>query len=248
MEKHRSEQMKRELKPGALLAPLPVVMVSCADNRKNRPNIITAAWTGIVNTAPPMVSLSLKPERYSHDLIATSGEFVINLVSADLLTACDFCGVRSGRDYDKFEHCRLTPNPAAKLERAPAIAQSPLTLSCKVRSSEFLGTHTLFIAEILAIEVAENLLNEKGAIELQRADLVSYMHGSYYELGKALGFFGYSVASPAVLARRLTRSASGKKRTTAKKKSTSGNSKSATRNNRRRRQKRKPEDKKKQHP
>lgn len=209
---------KIELKPGTLLAPLPVVMVSMADPTKQAAdraddaatgaeqsggNIITLAWNGVVNSDPPMLSISIRPERHSHDLVADGGEFVVNLVTEQLLKVCDFCGVRSGRDMDKFAVCGLTPVPAAGLESAPAIAESPITLSCRLTGRQLLGSHEMFLAEIVALEVADELLNDEGAIEFQRAGLVSYMHGSYYQLGDILGFFGYSVARPEVLKRRM---------------------------------------------
>ena len=212
---------KIELKPGTLLAPLPVVMASMADPAKQAAdkaddtktgveqsggNIITLAWNGIVNSDPPMLSISIRPERHSHALVADGGEFVVNLVTEQLLKVCDFCGVRSGRDMDKFATCGLTPVPAAGLKSAPAIAESPITLSCRLTSRELLGSHEMFLAEIVALEVADELVNDEGAIEFQRAGLISYMHGSYYQLGDILGFFGYSVARPEVLKRRLKES------------------------------------------
>lgn len=193
---------KRSISPGTLLSPTPVVMVSCAHEGR-RPNIITLAWVGTVCSDPPMLSISVRPGRYSHDMILGSGQFVVNLVGRSLLRACDLCGVRSGRDIDKFEACGLTAVPAEGLDVAPAIAQSPLTLSCRVRSHQALGSHTLFLADIVAVQADDGLFDQGGRMDLLKADLVAYSHGQYSALGETLGFFGYSVARPEVLARRL---------------------------------------------
>lgn len=190
------------LSPGTLLTPTPVVMVSCA-REGIKPNIITIAWTGTVNSDPPMVSISVRPHRYSHDIIRDSGEFVVNLVSRKLLKATDLCGVRSGSEVDKFELCGLQAMNAGSLLHAPAIAQSPAWLGCKVRNELQLGSHTMFVGEIVSVGVQEELMDNDGKIDLARADLVAYCHGEYTGLKKAEGFFGYSVARPEVLERRL---------------------------------------------
>lgn len=193
---------KRYLKPSTLLAPVPVVLVSCQTG-KSRPNLLTVAWAGTICSDPPMVSISVRPSRYSYDLIRQSGEFVINLVNEPLLKAADFCGVRSGRDIDKFEVCQLEPVPAQGLRFAPAVGQSPLTLSCRVQQFIPLGSHDCILAEVVAVEANSELFDPSDRLALERAGLVAYSHGHYYALGHTLGFFGYSVASPDVLARRL---------------------------------------------
>jgi flavin reductase (DIM6/NTAB) family NADH-FMN oxidoreductase RutF len=187
---------------GTLLAPTPVVMVSCAGPGKAA-NIITLAWAGTVCSEPPMLSISVRPARYSHDIIAETGEFVVNLVSRDLLKACDFCGVKSGRDMDKFGACSLTPEAVPVLEFAPAIAQSPLYLACRVAKRLDLGTHTMFLADIIEVYAASRLMEGAGKLDLHKAGLVAYSHGDYTALSEPIGFFGFSVASPAVLKRRM---------------------------------------------
>lgn len=189
------------IKPGTLLAPVPAVMVSC-QRPGEKPNIITVAWAGTVCSDPPMCSISVRKERYSYDIIRETGEFVINLCGQDQLKAMDYCGVRSGRNEDKFSACGLT---AASVDGliAPAIAQCPLHLGCKVESFVPLGSHDLFIGRITALGVSKALMDESGRIDFGKAQLVAYNHGVYYALGQALGFFGYSVAAPDVLARRM---------------------------------------------
>ena len=183
---------KQTWQGGNMLYPLPAVMVSCA-NAAGEKDIVTVAWAGTVCTNPPMLSISLRPERYSYHLIRESGEFVVNLVTSRLQRACDWCGVRSGRDYDKWAECRLTAAPAAKLERAPAIEESPVNRACRVREVLELGSHHLFLADVLAVQVEESLLDEGGKLDLARANLTAYSHGEYFELGRRLGTFGYSV-------------------------------------------------------
>lgn len=190
------------LKPGTLLSPTAVVLVSCADEQ-GKPNLITLAWVGTVNTHPPMLSISVRKERYSHGLILDSGEFVVNLVSREMAERVDFCGVKSGRDVDKLAHCGFIPLPADGMTQAPAIAQSPAYLACKVHSSQDLGSHTLIIGQVVGMGVRDDLLDDSGKICFDRADLVAYSHGEYSGLGKPFGFFGYSVARPEVLKRRL---------------------------------------------
>ena len=178
---------KQVWRGGNMLYPLPAVMVSCASAAGEK-NIVTVAWAGTVCTNPPMLSISLRPERHSYGLIRESGEFVVNLVTRRL-----WCGVRSGRDYDKWAECGLTPAPAAKLELAPAIAESPVSIECRVRDVLELGSHHLFLADVAAVQVEEPLLDERGRLDLGRAGLVAYSHGEYLELGRRLGSFGYSV-------------------------------------------------------
>ena len=192
----------RTIKPGTLLSPTAVVMVSCADTN-SRPNIITVAWTGTVNSDPPMLSVSIRPERHSHNIIRDSGEFVVNLVSRPLLRACDLCGVRSGRDHDKFALCGLNPVPAEGLPLAPAIAQCPVYLACKVKENLSLGSHTLFLGEIVGMGVEEGLMDKSGRIDFGKAELIAYCHGEYRGLGAPEGFFGYSIARPEVIKRRM---------------------------------------------
>ncbi len=200
MIEHREQDMDRVLfPPTVLLYPLPVVMVSCAgihpENDSERPNIITIAWTGTVCSDPPMLSISVRKSRHSHPLILSTGEFVVNLVGEDLAKNCDYCGVRSGAEEDKFSVCGLTAIPASGLRYAPAVAESPLYLSCVLRQTVELGSHDMFIAEIVSVSVDRRLLNAQGKVCLDRAGLISYVHGDYYSLGGMLGFFGYSVAS-----------------------------------------------------
>lgn len=192
----------KSLSPGALLCPVPAVMVSCAAEG-GKPNIITIAWTGTVCSQPPMLSISVRKERFSHGILTQSGEFVVNLVGERQLRAADFCGVKSGRDTDKFAACGLTPVSVPEMKAAPAIAECPLYLACKTEHMLELGSHDLFIARIVGMGVREELMDTAGRIDLQKARLVSYNHGVYQALGKALGFFGYSVAAPDVLARRM---------------------------------------------
>lgn len=177
---------------GNMLYPVPAVMVSTAD-RAGRSNIITVAWTGTVCSNPPMVSISVMPRRFSHALLCDSREFVINLTSRKLQYACDWCGVRSGADVDKWQEMKLTPEPAATLSYAPLIAESPVNLECKVTKIGKLGSHDLFLAEITAVQVDDALLDTSGKLDLARADLTAYSHGEYYALGEKLGTFGYSV-------------------------------------------------------
>ena len=175
-----------------MLYPLPAVMVSCKD-RENRPNIITVAWTGTVCTDPPMVYISLRKSRYSYELIKDSGEFVINLVTYDLARAADYCGVRSGRDVDKFEQMHLHLSPSKTIDTC-GIAESPVCIECRVRQILPLGTHDMFLAEVAAVGINEEYLDETGRFQLNDAGLIAYSHGEYYRLGEYIGKFGYSVA------------------------------------------------------
>ena len=182
--------MKKQRAPGALLAPVPVVLISCGTVEK--PNVFTVAWAGTVCTHPPMISISVRPGRFSYPLIKESGEFVLNLPSASMARAVDLCGVKSGREVDKFALCGLTAVPAAGVS-APAVEECPVRFSCKVKSVTPLGTHDLFLAEIVSIEADEALFEENGRLALEKADLLAYSHGEYYTLGKKVGSFGFSV-------------------------------------------------------
>jgi flavin reductase (DIM6/NTAB) family NADH-FMN oxidoreductase RutF len=178
-------------KPGTMLNPVPVVMVTCAE-KGQRPNIITIAWAGTVCSEPPMLSISIRPERYSHDIIKRTGEFVVNVPSVREIRAADTCGVVSGRDVDKFEKTGLTPAPASKVG-PPIIQECPLALECRVRKTVELGTHTMFVAEIVAVQVSESLMTAGGRLALEKAGLAAFAHGGYYALGRKLGYYGFSV-------------------------------------------------------
>ena len=185
-------KQKEVWRPGNMLYPLPAVMVSCA-RAGEKPNIITVAWAGTVCSSPAMVSISVRPERYSHDIIEESGEFVINLVTEKLIRSCDWCGVKSGRDVDKFESCRLTARRAEKLTSAPVIEESPVNIECRVTQKIPLGSHDLFLAEVMSVDIDPSYMDEKGRFELNRSGLITYSHGEYYTLGRKVGSFGYSV-------------------------------------------------------
>ena len=178
-------------KAGNMLYPLPAVMVSLTDKTGNS-NIITLAWAGTICTNPPMLSVSIRPERYSYDIIKETGEFVVNLTTKELTYATDYCGVKSGRDVDKFKEMKLTKLDSEKI-KAVAIAESPVNIECKVREIMELGSHSLFIADVVNLRVDGKLLDEKGRFNLAKSELIAYSHGRYYELGKELGSFGYSV-------------------------------------------------------
>lgn len=178
-------------KPGNFLYPVPAVMVSCMDQEK-KPNIITIAWTGTVCSDPPMVSISVRKSRYSYQLIKESGEFVINLTTRKLAKAADFCGVRSGRELDKFESCGLHPQKSSVIE-CPLIAESPVNIECRLKQVIELGSHDLFLAEVVAVDVDSAYIDEKGSFHMDEVDLIAYSHGSYQALGQVLGTFGYSV-------------------------------------------------------
>ena len=194
----------RTFDPCTLLSPVPAVMVSCRlPEETARPNIITIAWAGTVNSDPPMVSVSVRKERLSHSIIKASGEFVVNLVDEPRCQALDFCGVKSGRDVDKFAACGLTAMPALSMEYAPAIAECPAYLACKVRQVIELGSHDLFLGEVTGVQVRDDLFDEDGSLHLERAGLVAYNHGLYQRTAEVMGFFGYSVARPDVLERRM---------------------------------------------
>ena len=181
---------KQVWKGSVLTSPVPPTLVTC--DYKGVRNVFTVAWTGILCTQPPVTYISVRPERYSYELIRLSGEFVINLATEELTRAVDFCGVRSGRKIDKFAHLGLSCDRASKVS-APILAQSPVNIECKVREVVKLGTHDMFIADIVAVDVANELIDEKGRLALEKAGLLAYAHGEYYGLGKKLGSFGYSV-------------------------------------------------------
>lgn len=192
------------INPSTMLNPTPVVLVSCGEkgNPGNR-DLVTLAWAGTVNSEPPMVSVSVRKERYSHRLISGSGEFVVNLVDEALAKATDFCGVRSGRDLDKAKELGLTLLKADGMETAPRVDGAPVSLSCKVRQVLELGSHDMFLGEVVAVSVRKDLLDEKGALHLEKAGLIAYSHGLYHRLGEVMGFFGWSVARPEVLEKRM---------------------------------------------
>ena len=182
---------KRNWKPGNMLYPVPVVMVTCKKPGE-RPNIITLAWAGTICSDPPMLSVSSRPERFSHGIIEETGEFVVNLVNEDLVRACDWCGVRSGKKFDKFAEMKLTEFQSEYME-TPAIAESPVNLYCKVKKTERLGSHDMYIAEIIGVTVDGKYMDGDGKFDLDAANLVAYSHGDYMLLGDKLGSFGFSV-------------------------------------------------------
>ena len=182
---------KTKWRGGTLLAPVPPALVTCKDG--DRENVLTVAWTGIVNSDPPKTYISVRPSRYSYEIIKNSGVFAINLTTKALVRAADWCGVRTGAKLDKFERCRLLREKANEID-CPILADSPLVLECRVTDVIPLGSHDMFLADIVAVDVDEALVDESGKLHLDRAGLVAYSHGEYFELGKRLGKFGYSVA------------------------------------------------------
>ncbi len=186
----RSNDMaKIKWKGGALIAPLPPVMVSCGDMEKS--NIITVAWTGIINTIPPKTYISVRPSRHSYNIIKESGEFVLNLTPSRLIKSADYCGIYTGAKVDKFTKCNLTKENATEVA-CPLIGESPLSLECKVTEIIPLGTHDMFLADIVAVDVDDELLDKNGKLDLSRAGLAAFAHGEYYELGRKIGSFGFS--------------------------------------------------------
>lgn len=181
-------------KPGTVLYPVPVVMVSCGTEEKA--NIITVAWTGTINSDPAMTYVSIRPSRASFDIIKESGEFVINLVTKELAYACDFCGVKSGRDLDKFKEMNLTAKKGESVN-APIIYESPVNIECKVTEILPLGTHHMFLAKVVSVSVSDEYLDETGKFHFNDTSPVCYSHGAYFTLGEELGTFGYSVKKPA---------------------------------------------------
>lgn len=186
-----TDTTKIEFKPGNMLYPLPAVIVSCGDYNGSS-NLLTIAWTGTVCTNPPMVYISVRPERYSYSLIRDTGEFVINLTTEQMAHATDYCGVRSGKDHDKWADCGLTPI-RAKTVACPMIDESPVNIECKVTQIQELGSHHMFLAEVTAVQVDARFMDEKNTFHLEDADLLAYSHGTYFHLGDTLGSFGYSV-------------------------------------------------------
>ena len=182
---------KQTWKAGNMLYPLPAVMVSMADEN-GKSNIITVAWAGTICTNPPMLSISVRPERYSYDILKSTGEFVVNLTTEELCRATDLCGVKSGKDVDKWKEAKLTPMKAEHV-KAPLIAESPVNIECRVKNILELGTHDMFIAEVLSVDVSSRYINDKGKLELEKCGLIAYSHGSYCRLGEEIGTFGYSV-------------------------------------------------------
>ena len=192
--------MKVTSKPGPLMAPLPTVMVSCGDMENS--NILTIAWTGIINSDPPMTYISVQPKRHSYEIIKKSGEFVINVTTEELVKAMDYCGVKSGRDVDKFKELGLHKENAEQLA-VPMIAESPVNLECKVVETKELGSHVMFMAEIVAVHVDDRYVDEKGAYDYGAMNYVAFNHGKYYKVDKKpLGFFGYSIMKPKTAKRK----------------------------------------------
>lgn len=184
--------MKLSWKPGTMIYPLPAVLVSCGETEQEY-NLFTVAWTGTVCTNPPMCYISVRPERHSYEIIKRTGEFVINLTTARLARATDWCGVRSGRDYDKFAEMGLKTE-AAEVVKAPVVAEAPVSIECRVRQIIPLGSHDMFLADVVNVLVDEEYINpETGKLELERADMIAYSHGEYFRLGQAIGHFGWSV-------------------------------------------------------
>lgn len=184
--------MKQDWKPGTMIYPLPAVLVSCG-SEEDEYNIITVAWTGTICTNPPMCYISVRPERHSYDIIKKNGEFVINLTTSDMAFATDWCGVRSGKKFGKFKEMNLTPGPCSVV-RAPLIEEAPLCIECRVKEIVPLGSHHMFIADVVNVRADERHLNPKtGKFELAEANPLVYVHGGYYELGEKIGKFGWSV-------------------------------------------------------
>ncbi len=193
--------MREDFNPGTLLYPLPAVLVSCGTTPEEY-NLLTIAWTGTICSDPPMCYISVRKERHSHAIIARTGEFVINLTTRALARATDWCGVRSGRDYDKFKEMGLTPVPARHVA-VPLIEESPVNIECRVKQVLELGTHDMFIAEVVGIEVDSQYIDPAtGRFALEKADLLAYSHGEYFTLGERLGNFGWSVRKRPAVARR----------------------------------------------
>ncbi len=182
---------KIDFKPGNMLYPLPAVIVSCGEY-KGTSNLLTIAWTGTICTNPPMVYISVRPERHSYPMIRETGEFVINLTTEQLAYATDYCGVRSGKDHDKWADCSLTPIPADTVA-CPMIAESPVNIECKVEQTQELGSHHMFIAKVTAVHVDARYMDENNTFHLENSGLLAYSHGTYFSLGETLGSFGYSI-------------------------------------------------------
>lgn len=195
--------MKKSLKPGTMIYPIPAVMVSCGASADEY-NIMTASWTGTICSEPPMCYVSIRPERHSYDIVKRTGEFVINLTTVALAKETDWCGVRSGRDFDKFSHCDLTPEKSAVVA-APSIGEAPVSIECRVRQIVPLGSHDMFVADVVNVAVDESLIDaETGKLDLQRAGLLCYSHGEYFRMGELVGTFGYSVKGSTIRKEKST--------------------------------------------
>lgn len=181
---------KQVWKPGTLLSPLPASLVTCGTMES--PNVLTIAWTGIINSTPAMTYVSVRPERWSHHLIEENMEFCINVTTSDLVKAVDFCGVRTGKDTDKFKECNLTPIPASVVS-CPIIDECPISLECKVKEIKRLGSHDMFIAEIVSVDVEDDYVDKDGKLDLRKSGILFYSHGEYFSQGKKIGQMGYSV-------------------------------------------------------
>jgi flavin reductase (DIM6/NTAB) family NADH-FMN oxidoreductase RutF len=188
----RKDIEKQSWKPGNVLSPVPAVLVSCGGMRGWKPNLITIAWAGNVCSDPPLLSISVRPERYSYDIIETTREFVVNVPSLGQAKAVDWCGVVSGRSEDKFAGAGLTPAAALKVQ-CPIVLECPLNIECRVRESLKLGSHTMFVAEVVAVQVSSGLIDARGALRLEKGGLLAFAHGQYYALGRCVGSFGFSV-------------------------------------------------------
>lgn len=185
--------IKKVVWPGSTqLAPVPAVLVACGGCGEWKPNLITIAWAGVVCSKPPMVSIAVRPERYSYAIIRATGEFSINLPTAKMVKTVDWCGVVSGRDHDKFAATGLTPMPGSRIG-VPIVAECPLALECKVNRILELGAHHLFLSEVVAVQVSEHLIDGNGRFNLEQDGLLSFAHGHYYNIGECLGHFGFAV-------------------------------------------------------
>ena len=182
---------KQKWKPGNMIYPIPAVLVTCRDNT-GKDNVFTVAWTGTVCTNPPMAYISVRPSRYSYNMIKETGQFVINLTTEELAFATDFCGVRSGRDVDKFEKCNLHKQEATEVN-VPMIAESPVNIECRVREMHEYGSHTMFVADVVAVHADENYMDDTGRFQLEASKPLAYSHGTYFGLTSPMGTFGYSV-------------------------------------------------------
>ena len=187
----RKNMSKQIWKPGNMVYPLPAVLVTCTDGKGND-NVLTIAWTGTICTDPALAYISVRPERHSYNMIKETGEFVINLTTEELVFATDYCGVRSGKDEDKFKKCHLTKEEAASV-KAPLIKESPVNIECRVRDMVEYGSHTLFVADVLNVHADEKYMDETGKFCLEKANPICYSHGTYFSIGKKIGTFGYSV-------------------------------------------------------
>ena len=194
---------KINCKPGNMIYPLPAVMVSCGDI-DGESNILTVAWTGTICTNPPMAYISVRPERHSYQMIKESGEFVINLTTESLIRDTDYCGVKSGRDVDKWQECHLTKEKADTV-KCPLIEESPVNIECKVKEIKELGSHHMFIADVTSVHVEEKYMDEKNSFHLNDSGLIAYSHGTYFSLGRKLGTFGYSIRKKKTNIKRKSR-------------------------------------------